>query len=128
MIYLDTSVALAHLFAEDKCPPAKLWSETIVSSRLMEYELWVRVNARGLNQTCGESVRALLAKVAFLELSPAILARALEPFPISLRTLDAMHLASLLFLRAHGQVVELASYDERMAAAAAALDIQLYPA
>lgn len=40
MIYLDTSVALAHLLAEDRRPPEALWDETLVSSRLLEYELW----------------------------------------------------------------------------------------
>ena len=38
MIYVDTSVALAHLFAEDRRPPASFWTETLVSSRLLEYE------------------------------------------------------------------------------------------
>jgi len=28
VIYLDTSVALAQLLAEDKAPPARLWQET----------------------------------------------------------------------------------------------------
>ena len=40
MIYLDTSVVLAHLLAEDRMPPRKLWEEELVSSRLLEYELW----------------------------------------------------------------------------------------
>ena len=43
MIYLDSSVALAHLLGEDRRPPGELWSETLVSSRLFEYELWTRV-------------------------------------------------------------------------------------
>lgn len=34
------------------------------------------------------------------------------------RTLDALHLASMDFLRANGQAVKLASYDERLTAAA----------
>ena len=42
MIYLDTSVALAELFAEDQKAPEELWSELLVSSRLLEYELWTR--------------------------------------------------------------------------------------
>ena len=40
MIYLDTSVVLAQLLAEDHRPPTALWSETLVASRLMEYEIW----------------------------------------------------------------------------------------
>jgi len=76
MIYLDASVALAHLLVEDRAPQA--------------------------------------------------LARALEPFPLPLRTLDTMHLSSLLFLRERGVKIELASYDGRMLAAARALQIPLF--
>jgi hypothetical protein len=36
MIYLDSSVALAHLLAEDRFPPDKLWEEQLVSSRILE--------------------------------------------------------------------------------------------
>jgi len=39
VIYLDTSVALAQLLSEDRLPPDRLWSETLVSSRLLEYEI-----------------------------------------------------------------------------------------
>ena len=59
-------------------------------------------------------------------LAPPVLARALEPFPSPVRTLDALHLASMEFLRAHGQIVNLASYDDRLRAAARALRIPLY--
>lgn len=118
MIYLDTSVALAQLFAEDRRPPDALWSETLVSSRLLEYELWTRVNARGLARSHDEQVRGLLGRIAFLELSRPVLARALEPFAKVVRTIDALHLASMDFLRQQGQEVRLASYDERLVAAA----------
>jgi predicted nucleic acid-binding protein len=76
------------------------------------------VNARGLNASHGEALRLLLARVSLLELAPMVLARALEPFPAPVRTLDALHLASALFLRAHGQHVAVATYDERLAEAA----------
>ena len=39
MIYLDTSVVLAQLLAEDRIPPAGLWRQSLVSSRLLQYEL-----------------------------------------------------------------------------------------
>ena len=42
-----------------------------------------------------------------------VLARALDPWPAPLRTFDALHLASVEFLRAHGQDVKLASYGRR---------------
>jgi hypothetical protein len=59
----------------------------------------------------GELARRLLERLAFLEMLPNVLARALEPFPAPVRTLDALHLASIEFLRGRGQTIELASYD-----------------
>ena len=123
MIYLDTSVALAHLLAEDRSPPSSLRDETLVSSRLLEYEMWNRLHARRLAASHGEHARELLQRLALLELAPPVLARALEPFPSRVRTLDALHLASIEFLRAQRQDVALASYDARMLAAARNLGI-----
>jgi hypothetical protein len=125
VIYLDTSVALAHLLSEDRVPPESIWEETLVSSRLLEYELWNRLHARGSAMTHGEHARDLLQRLAFLELAPPVLARALEPFPSAVRTLDALHLASIEFLRAQRQTVALASYDLRMLEAARALQIPI---
>lgn len=126
MIYLDTSVALAHLLAEDRGPPVELWSEELVASRLLEYELWTRLNARDLGRTHRDSARLLLARLAFVELRPIVLDRALHPFPTPVRTLDALHLAALAFLREHGKDVALATYDTRMAEAAEAMGVTLY--
>ena len=97
MIYLDTSVALAHLLAEDHSPPESLWQEPLISSRLLEYEIWTRIHARKLGGTHGDEVRSLLSRVAMIELSPPVLTRALEAFPKPVRTLDALHLASWTF-------------------------------
>lgn len=126
MIYVDTSVILAHLLAEDRVPPAAMWDEVLVSSRLVEYELWTRVHAQRLAVSHGELVRQLTGRLAFLELAPPVLARALEPFPVRVRTLDALHLASLQFLRDQGQDVALASYDQRMIDAARRLRVPIY--
>lgn len=125
MIYLDTSVALAHIFSEDRVPPATIWHNTLVSSRLLEYELWCRVHARGLAKTHAEPVRELLSRVGFIELLRPTLERAPEAFPIPVRTLDAIHLASLEFMRAQGQSIQLASYDQRQLAVAKKLKIEV---
>ena len=127
MIYVETSVVLAQLLAEDRCPPESLWTATPVSSRLTEYEVWTRVHARGLGASHGEAVRLLLGRLGWLELTPVVLARALEPWPVAVRTLDALHLASIEFLRARGQEITLASYDDRVIAAARRLSIPLFP-
>jgi predicted nucleic acid-binding protein len=123
LIYLDTSIALAHLLAEDRRPPDALWRQPLVTSRLLEYELWTRLNGRGLGASHGELARRLVERLAMVEMLPNVLARALEPFPTPVRTLDALHLASIEFLRARTQSVELASYDERLVGAAKALGI-----
>jgi len=123
VIYIDTSVALAQLLAEDRRPPPTLWDDVLVSSRLLEYELWTRIHARGLAGSHGDGVRALLGRLAFLELTPLVLSRALDPFPAPVRTLDALHLASIEFLRGRGQRVQLATYDESLRIAARALGV-----
>lgn len=127
MIYLDTSVALAQLLAEDRYPSEALWSEPLVSSRLLEYEVWTRIHSRNLGPSHADYTRQLLSRIAFLELAPPVLARALEPFPLTVRTLDALHLASMVFLRDQHQNVSLASYDERLGAVATRLGIPLSP-
>jgi predicted nucleic acid-binding protein len=127
VIYLDTSVALAHLLSEDRRPPDVLWRQPLVASRLLEYELWTRLNARRLGASHGEMARRLLERLAILEMLPSVLARALEPFETPVRPLDALHLASIVFLRERGQSVELASYDDRLTAAARALGVETVP-
>lgn len=96
-----------------------------MSSRLVEYEAWTRVNGRALGASRGEELRSLLGRLAFLELAPPVLARALDPFPTTVRTLDALHPASVEFLRGLGQRPALATYDLRLAEAASALAIPL---
>jgi len=126
VIYLDSSVALAHLLAEDRFPAEDLWQQQLISSRLLEYEVWNRIHARRLARTHSDAVRALISRVALLELATPVLARALDPFPIAVRTLDALHLSSIVFLRLRQQEVKLASYDARLIAGARALQIPMY--
>jgi hypothetical protein len=126
VIYLDSSVALAHLLTEDRALPEAVWQQPLISSRILEYEVWNRIHARGLARSHGDAVRALIARIALIELAPPVLARALEPFAIAVRTLDALHLASIEFLRSRRQTVELASLDERLLAGARALGISIY--
>lgn len=127
MIYLDSSTALAHLFGEARLPTSALWRERVVSSRLLEYELWNGVHARDYSRSHGDQVEALLIRVSLVDLAPSVLARALKPFPVSVRTLDALHLATIEFLRARRDDVELASYDQRLVEAARALGVAIYP-
>lgn len=126
MIYLDTSVVLAHLLAEDRTPPQTLWEDLLVSSRLLEYESWTRIHALGLTQSHSEPTRLLLNRIYLVELFQPVLARALEPFPVHVRTLDALHLASLDYIRGLGYEIRLATYDVRMRDAAQELGMPLF--
>lgn len=128
MIYVDTSVVLAQLLAEDRQPPTSFWGKVLASSRLVEYETWTRLHRGALAEPYAEAARAVLARLALAELSPAVLAWALEPFPgtPTVRTLDALHLATCAYLHEHSRSIELASYDDRMNNAALALGIPLY--
>lgn len=125
MIYLDTSAALAMLLAENRKPPARIWAEPLVASRLLEYEIWTRVHARRLVKSHGAAAHAILERVTLIELSPPVLQRALEPFPVAVRTLDALHLATASYLASVRQKPRMATFDARMRQAAKALGLGL---
>jgi hypothetical protein len=126
VIYIDSSVALASVLAEERKPPETLWvAAQLSSSRLLEYEVWNRAYARGIGQTHRDEIEAMLRKIDLVELSRDCLHRALRPFPVQVRTLDGLHLATMEFLQRNGEPIELASYDHRLLAAARALDISI---
>ena len=126
MIYLDSSVVLSQLLAENRPLPRAITEDSLVSSRLLEYEIWNRIHAHGLTRSHADEVQAALERVLLIDLSPAVLARALKPFPISVRTLDGLHLATIEHLRVGGDYVELASFDRRLVAGARALGVTIF--
>lgn len=121
MIYLDASVALAEILVENRRPVPAFWEEQLISSQLLRYEIWSRVHTQGLGRTLGASVAAFTARVDFVELRDASMQRALEPFPKPVRTLDALHLAAMDYLRETGYEATLASYDRRLLEVARAM-------
>lgn len=125
LTYIDSSVALAHLFAESRFPRESFWDRELTSSRLLEYEVWNRIHTRGGSGATSASAQALLSGVELLEMTGQTLERALRPFPQAVRTLDGLHLATIEFIRARGDVIELASYDNRLLAAAQALGVPI---
>ncbi len=120
MIYLDRSVVLARLFAEDRWPQDAFWSQSFVASRLLDYEVFNRVRARGVASSHGSDARHLVGRASLIDMSAEALGRALLPFAQPVRTLDALHLATMMFLRSRDLTPALATYDQRLAAAAIA--------
>ncbi len=125
MIYLDSSVLLAAVLAEDRAPPAEFWQATLVSSRLLHYEVMNRLNAYAADAEQTVAAGDLIAGLVLVELSPVILARALDPFPIPVRTLDALHLATAHYLAERRSRLTLATYDQRLAEAARRLGLEV---
>lgn len=125
MIYLDASVVLAHLLMEDRMPAASIWSEQLASSRILQYEVWTVINSRGSSRALGEQARSLLDRIDSIDLEYDVLERALEPFPLPLRTLDAMHIATADYLRRERRPVKFASYDKRQLEVAKMLGLEL---
>ncbi len=125
MIYLDTSVALAWMLGEDRHPPEAFWQRQLVTSRLLEYELWTRLRARGGDAPTLALADDLLSRLLILELVPPVLDRVRAGFPVQVRTLDAIHLSTALYLAGQRQSLTLASYDERLLAAGASVGLRL---
>jgi predicted nucleic acid-binding protein len=126
VIYLDSSVVLARLFVEPRSLPDSAFQSSLVSSGLLEYEVWNRIHVRGLTHSHADTTRDFLNRVVLFELSQEILSRALEPFPVPVRTLDALHLATIVYLRDQPNDIELASFDQRLITGARALGIPLF--
>lgn len=127
IVYVDSSVLLAELLAEQRRPPSTMWRDSLQSSRLLEYEVWNRLHALGAGSSHGSAANNLIQRLDLIELSPVVLERALRPFPAVVRTLDALHLASALYMHQRRDALHVATYDRRLAAAATAVGLPLYP-
>lgn len=125
MIYIDSSVVLAAILAEDRAPAEAFWRDPGIASRLLHYEVMSRLHAYRAEPAAMAAAETLIAGLVLVELSPVVLARALEPFPVPVRTLDALHLATALYLVERRARTTLATYDRRMAAAARAVGLEV---
>jgi hypothetical protein len=67
----------------------------------------------------------VLETIQLVELTRPALARALNPFPVPVRTPAAIHLATMVYLQGRGLTLELATYDTRHADAAISVGITL---
>jgi hypothetical protein len=72
------------------------------------------------------TVHRLLRAIDLVELSPAVLTRASQPFPLPLGTLDAIHLATaLLWREQRGDDLHMATHGHELARAAEACGVPL---
>lgn len=138
-LYAETSALLRWLFAEtggDAVRAALASASQIVASRLTLIEAR-RVLRRAealdrLSAVQAIELREVLARASagwsILEISAAVAQRAEETFPVEpLRALDAIHLASALFLRPLLPDLAVLTCDERIAANARQLGFETLP-
>lgn len=119
---MDSSVLLAAILIEQNEPSQDFWKQPLVSSRLAEYEVWCRLHALRRGAQEGDRADALLRDLTLVELTRQALGRMLDPLPLPVRTLDAIHLATMDFLRREGETkLLLATYDRRLEQAARAM-------
>jgi len=115
--YVDASALAKLLVAEEDSPAMERWyveSDRAVTNRVGVIETR-RAVARRSSPLQGDLVDQTLASVEIVELDPAISQRAATIGPSSLRTLDAIHIATALEV---GPIDAFVTYDDRLAEAA----------
>ena len=132
--YLDSSVLLRIVLGQPAALPNWRVVRTAVSSRLAEVEslraldrLWLR-SVVGAEQIAlrREAVFRFLSAVEIVEVTYPILARASQPLPTELGTLDSIHLASALLWREMNEAdLVMATHDQALGLAARACGVRV---
>ncbi len=132
--YLDTSALLRLVLREPDALPELLSCEALVSSELIAVEslrtidrlrLQGALSAEEAATRC-RTVTEWLEAVDLVLLQRPVLARASEPFPVPLGTLDALHLATALVWRERmRQALVMATHDRDLALAARSFGLEV---
>jgi predicted nucleic acid-binding protein len=134
IVYLDSSTILRVILGQANA--LKEWRSITrgVASALVEVECLRTLDrlrlAEGVEDdeiaTRREAVYRLLEAVEVVELTRPVLARAAQPLPTALGTLDAIHLATaLLWKERSGADLTLATHDDALATAARASGLRV---
>ena len=132
IVYLDSSFVIRRLLGVGE--PAEFWGkwEKAYASTLMRTECCRAANKLRLDGKIDDAGRARLGAwietvcntVTQIPVTDAVLKRAAEAYPVSVGTLQEIHLATLQELEAvHGVKCVLASDDDGLVSAASALGI-----
>jgi predicted nucleic acid-binding protein len=127
--YVDTSVVLRIALGEAEPLPEWRSLEMACSSELLQVEgLRSLDRARILLHLADEelaerreAVLAIIKGLHIARLDARVLSRAADPFPTSIRTLDAIHLATALLARTTHEDLAFATHDGRLGTAARAV-------
>jgi predicted nucleic acid-binding protein len=129
--YLDSSVVLRHILLGEEPIRHALEFPRVVSSELIEiecrrvlhrYRLAGELSDESL-ATARERLDGVLRGLDLMEMTKPIKLRAMEPFPVSVRTLDALHVATALFVADSDDGLSLFSHDRSMNVCARSLGL-----
>ena len=124
-LYLDASALVKLVITERESAALRIFlagDPVLISSRIGAVELR-RVAAKQDEQPAEPQVDAILANMLIVEVDELIAESAGELQPTTLRTLDAIHLASALSLAP--ELDALVTYDNRLADAARAAGLNV---
>lgn len=132
--YLDSSVALRIVLGARGALSKWKTLERVVSSALIEVECLRTLDRLRLVDRIDpeqiairrEAIYDLVSRIDLIDLTPPVLARASQPLPVPLKTLDAIHLATaMLWREAEQDEIELATHDDGLALAARAIGFKV---
>jgi predicted nucleic acid-binding protein len=138
-LYAESSAVLSWLFREASAPSvqrALAAADVVVTSELTLVECDRAILRRRAFGGLGPSAAAALqrdladaaSRWAVEAIGPAVIVRARAPFADDqLRSMDAIHLATAVVLRAGPGALDVLSLDERVRANAAALGFRVVP-
>lgn len=126
MIYFDSSALLKLLFEESESAALERWvsgrtAMPTLSSELVKVEV-VRA-ARRLDPLVVSAARRLVAQLDLIPMTTGLVEEAADVGDPSLRSLDAIHLASALSVRE--ELSAFVAYDTRLTSAAEALGLPI---
>jgi predicted nucleic acid-binding protein len=128
-VYIDTSVILRRLLNEPRQVPGWGKWKVAYASRIWLTEAQrtvdrLRLEGRLDDENVArmrEDIRQVHAALHIVPVSEDILTRAGEPFPTTLGTLDAIHLASALAVHAEVELDRFLTHDRSLAVAATSM-------
>ncbi len=133
-VYIDSSVLLRVVFGEAGRLPIWRAITNPVASELIRLECLRTIDrARlrlGLDDRTVARYRADMLEAVetftLVALDSVVLERAAEPFPTTLGSLDAIHLASALLIRDETDALKFATHDDELGTAARATGFEVY--
>ncbi len=124
ILYLDSSAIVKLVASEQESVALHEFLSSggpAVASALAKVEVHRAVNRLKPHRTCNRDDVTLLSRIALIKVDDAILQRAAQLGPTSLRSLDAIHLATALSVRQHLEAFVV--YDRKLAEAAEQLGL-----